>query len=135
MNAQATSSYDDLLADPELEAVVLATPVPTHYALAKHALEAGRHVFVEKPPAMRAAEMEELVALSEERKLILMPGHLLLYRPGVRKLKELVGSGTLGGVVCIYGNRQTLVTIEKDENALWSLGVHALSVILHLVGE
>src|SRR3954470_23678098 len=134
-NAKATSSYDDLLGDPELEAVVLATPVPTHYALAKQALEAGKHVFVEKPPAMRAAEMEELVALSEERKLILMPGHLLLYHPGVRKLKELVDSGTLGDVLCIYGNRQNLGTIRKDENALWSLGVHDLSVILYLVGE
>jgi hypothetical protein len=67
-----------------VDAVVIATPVPTHYALAKQALEAGKHVFVEKPPAMRAAEMEELVALAEERNLVLMPGHLLLYHPGVR---------------------------------------------------
>ena len=64
-----------------------------------------------------------------------MPGHLLLYHPGVRKLKELVDSGDLGDVLCIYGNRQNLGTIRKDENALWSLGVHDLSVILHLVGE
>ena len=79
-----------MLADPALEAVVIATPVPTHYALAKEALEAGKHVFVEKPPAMRGAEMEELVELAEERELVLMPGHLLLYHPGVAKLKELV---------------------------------------------
>ena len=128
-------SFDELLADPELEAVVIATPVPTHYALAKQALEAGKHVFVEKPPAMRAAEMEELVELAEERGLVLMPGHLLLYHPGVRKLKELVDSGDLGDVLCIYGNRQNLGTIRKDENALWSLGVHDLSVILYLIGE
>ena len=114
---------------------MIATPVPTHYALAKQALEAGKHVFVEKPPAMRAAEMEELVAISEDRGLVLMPGHLLLYHPGVRKLKELVDTGDLGDVLCIYGNRQNLGTIRKDENALWSLGVHDLSVILHLVGE
>jgi predicted dehydrogenase len=134
-NAQATASFDELLADPELEAVVIATPVPTHYALAKEALEAGKHVFVEKPPAMRAWEMEELVELADARGLVLMPGHLLLYHPGVRKVKELVDSGTLGDVLCIYGNRQNLGTIRKDENALWSLGVHDLSVILYLIGE
>ena len=114
---------------------MIATPVPTHYALAKQALEAGKHVFVEKPPAMRAAEMEELVALAESNGLVLMPGHLLLYHPGVRKLKELVDSGELGDVLCIYGNRQNLGTIRKDENALWSLGVHDLSVILYLIDE
>jgi len=114
---------------------VLATPVPTHYALAKQALEAGKHVFVEKPPAMRAAEMEELVELSEACGKVLMPGHLLLYHPGVGKLKELVDTGDLGDVLCIYGNRQNLGTIRKDENALWSLGVHDVSVILHLADE
>jgi len=134
-NARSTDSFVELLADPELEAVVVATPVPTHYALARQALEAGKHVFVEKPPAMRAAEMSELVELAEQNGKVLMPGHLLLYHPGVRKLKELVVSGELGEVLCIYGNRQNLGTIRKDENALWSLGVHDLSVILHLVDE
>jgi predicted dehydrogenase len=134
-NARATASYEELLDDADVEAVVLATPVPTHYTLARQALEAGKHVFVEKPPAMRAAEMEELVALAEARRQVLMPGHLLLYHPGVRKLKELIESGGLGEVLCIYGNRQNLGTIRKDENALWSLGVHDLSVILHLVEE
>jgi predicted dehydrogenase len=133
--ARATESFEDVLADPELEAVVIATPVTTHFALARDALRAGKHVFVEKPPAMRAGEMEELVALAEEGGLVLMPGHLLLYHPGVRKLKELVDAGELGDVLCIYGNRQNLGKIRKDENALWSLGVHDLSVILYLVGE
>jgi predicted dehydrogenase len=134
-SARSTADFEDLLADSELEAIVIATPVPTHYALAKQALEAGKHVFVERPPAMRSAEMEELVELAEQRGLVLMPGHLLLYHPGVRKLKELVDSGELGDVLCIYGNRQNRGTIRKDENALWSLGVHDLSVILHLTGE
>ena len=133
--ARATGDFGELLADDSLEAVVVATPVPTHYELAKLALEAGKHVFVEKPPAMRAAEMEELVLLAAERDRVLMPGHLLLYHPGVRKLKELVESGDLGEVLCVYGNRQNLGTIRTNENALWSLGVHDLSVILHLVGE
>jgi predicted dehydrogenase len=133
--ARATVDFAELLADPELEAVVVATPVPTHYELARAALEAGKHVFVEKPPAMRAAEMEELVRIAAERSLVLLPGHLLLYHPGVHKLKELVDSGDLGEVLCVYGNRQNLGTIRTNENALWSLGVHDLSVILHLIGE
>ena len=134
-NARATREFGDILNDPAVEAVVIATPVPTHYTLALQALRAGKHVFVEKPPAMRAAEMEELVQVAEERGLVLMPGHLLLYHPGVRKLKELVDSGDLGEVLCIYGNRQNLGTIRTNENALWSLGVHDLSVILHLIDE
>ena len=114
---------------------MIATPVPTHYELAKRALEAGKHVFVEKPPAMKGAEIDELVALAEERDLVLMPGHLLLYHPGVSKLKELVDGGELGDVLCVYGNRQNLGRIRPYENALWSLGVHDLSVILHLLDE
>ena len=114
---------------------MIATPVPTHYPLAKQALEAGKHVFVEKPPAMRGDEMEELRAVAEDGDLVLMPGHLLLYHPAVRKLKELVDAGDLGDVLCVYGNRQNLGIIRKDENALWSLGVHDLSVILYLLGE
>ena len=134
-NAKVTASFDDLCDDPDIDAIVIATPVPTHYPLAKQALEAGKHVFVEKPPAMRAAEMAELVALAVERSLVLMPGHLLLYHPGVRMLKRLVDAGDLGDVLCVYGNRQNLGKIRKDENALWSLGVHDLSVILYLIGE
>jgi predicted dehydrogenase len=132
---RVTASFDELLADDSLDAVVIATPVPMHYELALRALEAGKHVFVEKPPAMRSAEMDELVALASQNDLTLMPGHLLLYHPGVQKLKELVDSGVLGEVLCVYGNRQNLGIIRKDENALWSLGVHDLSVILYLVGE
>src|SRR5689334_15894654 len=134
-NANVTAEYSDLLADDSLDALVIATPVPTHYALAKQALEAGKHVFVEKPPAMRAAEMDELVALAAERDRVLMPGHLLLYHPGVLKLKELVEAGELGEVLCVYGNRQNLGIVRTNENALWSLGVHDLSVILHLLDE
>jgi predicted dehydrogenase len=133
--ARLTASFEDVVADDEVEAVVIATPVPTHHALAKQALEAGKHVFVEKPPAMRGEEMEELLALARATGLVLMPGHLLLYHPGVRKLKELVDAGGLGDVLCVYGNRQNLGVIRSHENALWSLGVHDLSVILWLLGE
>jgi predicted dehydrogenase len=133
--ARVTADFDDLLADDSLDAIVVATPVPTHYELARRALDADKHVFVEKPPAMRGVEMEELCELAEERRRILMPGHLLLYHPGVRKVKELVDAGELGEVLCIYGNRQNLGTIRTNENALWSLGVHDLSVLLYLVDE
>jgi predicted dehydrogenase len=133
--ARPTASLEEALADPSVEAVTIATPVPTHHALAKQALEAGKHVFVEKPPAMRGEEMEELVALAVERGLVLMPGHLLLYHPGLRKVKELVDAGELGEVACVYGNRQNLGVIRSNENALWSLGVHDLSVILWLLDE
>jgi predicted dehydrogenase len=134
-NARMTGDLAEVLADPELDAVVIATPVPTHFPLAKRALEAGKHVLVEKPPAMRAYEIDELVELAEERDLTLMPGHLLLYHPGVRKLKELISAGELGEVLCVYGNRQNLGIVRTNENALWSLGVHDLSVILYLLGE
>jgi predicted dehydrogenase len=134
-DARATKNFDDLLADDALDAVVIATPVPTHYALAKRALEAGKHVFVEKPPAMRAVEMDELVALAVEQDRVLMPGHLLLYHPGVLKVKDLIDKGELGDVLCVYGNRVNLGIVRSNENALWSLGVHDLSVILYLLDE
>ena len=133
--ARVTGEFDELLGDPELEAVVIATPVPTHYELARRALEAGKHVLVEKPPAMKGSEMDELVRLADDGGLVLMPGHLLLYHPGVRKLKELVDDGDLGDVLCVYTNRQNLGIVRTNENALWSLGVHDLSVILWLIGE
>jgi predicted dehydrogenase len=134
-NARVSGNFDELLADDALDAVVIATPVPTHYELAKKALEAGKHVLVEKPPAMTAAEMDELVALASGADLVLMPGHLLLYHPGVLKLKELIDAGELGDVLCVYGNRQNLGIVRTNENALWSLGVHDLSVILYLLDE
>jgi predicted dehydrogenase len=133
--ATVTGSFEELLASDDVEGVVISTPVPTHYRLAKQALEAGKHVLVEKPPAMKAAEIDELVEIAAARDLVLMPGHLLLYHPAVRKLKELIDSGELGDVLCVYGNRQNLGIVRTNENALWSLGVHDLSVILYLLDE
>jgi predicted dehydrogenase len=134
-NARVTGDFDEMISSGEIDAVVIATPVPTHYPLARAALTAGLNVFVEKPPAMRVAEMEELIGLAEAAGLVLMPGHLLLYHPAVQKLKALVDTGELGDVLVVYGNRQNLGKIRKDENALWSLGVHDLSVILYLIQE
>jgi predicted dehydrogenase len=133
--ARATTDFDELLADDELDAVVVATPASTHYELSKRALEAGKHVLVEKPPALIAADAEDLVATAEASGRVLMPGHLLLYHPAVRAVKELIDAGALGDVFCVYSNRQNLGRIRTDENALWSLGVHDLSVILYLLDE
>jgi predicted dehydrogenase len=133
--ARVAAELDEVLADDSVDAVVISTPVPTHYDLARRALEAGKHAFVEKPPAMRAVEMDELVRLADENARVLMPGHLLLYHPGVQKLKELIDGGELGEVRCVYGNRVNLGIVRSNENALWSLGVHDLSVILYLLDE
>jgi predicted dehydrogenase len=134
-DATSTARFDDLLEDEALDAIVIATPVPTHADLARQVLNAGKHVFVEKPIALTAADAEEVSALAEERGLVLMPGHLLLYHPAVRTLKEIVDSGDLGRLLVVYGNRQNHGKIRRDENVLWSLGAHDLSVILDLVGE
>jgi predicted dehydrogenase len=134
-DARKTTRYADLLEDDALDAIAIATPAVTHFELAREALLAGKHVFVEKPLALSSVLGEQLVALAEERGLVLMPGHLLLYHPGVAKLKDLVDSEELGRILYVYGNRQNFGKVRKAENALWSLGAHDLSVILHLVGE
>ena len=130
-----TTDYDDLLGDPGLDAIVIATSVPTHAALAKAALEAGKHAFVEKPLALTVADAREVAELAEARGRVLMVDHLLVHHPGVQRLKALVESGELGRVLYLYGNRQNLGIIRPDENALWSLGPHDISVMLWLVGE
>jgi predicted dehydrogenase len=134
-HARLSGDFEELLADDALDAVVVATPVPTHYGLARAALAAGKHVFVEKPPATHASEMEELCSLAADNRLVLMPGHLLLYHPGIARLKQIVDSGELGEVMYAYSNRQNLGVVRTAENALLSLGVHDLSVLLYLLGE
>jgi predicted dehydrogenase len=134
--ARATADIDELLADPWLDAVVLATPVATHAELAVLVLEAGKHCFVEKPLAQSAADAERVVAAAQRADRLLMVGHLLEYHPGVRKLKELADAGELGDqIYYIYGNRLNLGKLRADENALWSLGAHDVSVVLYLAGE
>jgi predicted dehydrogenase len=130
-----TADLDDLLADQDLDAIVVATPVPTHADLAVRVLEAGKHCFVEKPLAQSAAGAERAVAAGHRAGRVLMVGHVLEYHPGVRKLKEIADSGELGEIHYIYSNRLNLGQLRADENALWSLGAHDLSVVLHLAGE
>jgi len=133
--AQMTDRIEDLLEDETLDAIVLATPVPTHAELAVRVLEAGKHCFVEKPLAQSVADAKRAVEAAERTGRTLMVGHLLEYHPGVQKLKELADSGELGDIHYIYGNRLNLGKLRADENALWSLGAHDISVLLHLVGE
>ncbi len=130
-----TTDLDEVLADEGLDGVVIATSVPTHAALATRALEAGKHTFVEKPLALSAADARAVAALADARGLTLMVDHLLIYHPGLQRVKEYVDSGDLGRVFYLYGNRQNLGIVRPDENALWSLGPHDISVMLWLVGE
>lgn len=133
--ARATADLDEVLADESVDAVVLATPVPSHAALAVRVLEAGKHCFVEKPLAQSVADAERAVAAADAAGKVLMVGHLLQYHPGVAKLKEITESGQLGDVHYIYSNRLNLGQLRADENALWSLGAHDISVILHIADE
>jgi len=133
--ARTTGSLDELLADSSLDGVLLATPVPTHAELAIRVLEAGKHCFVEKPLAQSVADAQAAVAAAQRAGRILMVGHLLEYHPGVRRLAEIVASGELGDVRYIYTNRLNLGQLRTDENALWSLGAHDVSVVLALAGE
>ncbi|HWH12768.1 MAG TPA: Gfo/Idh/MocA family oxidoreductase [Solirubrobacteraceae bacterium] len=133
--ARFTDSLDEVLADPELDAVVLATPVPSHAELAIRVLEAGKHCFVEKPLARSAQDAQRVLDAAAAAERIVMVGHLLEYHPGVRKLKQVVDSGELGEIHYIYSNRLNLGQLRADENALWSLGAHDVSVLLLLAGE
>jgi len=129
------NSSSEILADPAVRAVVIATPAAAHYAHAQEALEAGKDVFVEKPLALTVEEGGSLVALAERSQRILMVGHLLRYHPGILKLKELVDNGSLGKIQYVYSNRLNLGKFRTEENILWSFAPHDISVILHLLGE
>jgi predicted dehydrogenase len=133
---RTTDDLDELLSDPTLDAVALATPVPTHAQLAVRVLLAGKHCLVEKPLAQSVADAEVAVSAARDSGRLLMVGHLLEYHPGVQKLKQLADSGELGEeIYYIYGNRLNLGKLRADENALWSLGAHDVSVVLFLAGE
>jgi predicted dehydrogenase len=131
-----TDDLAEVLADPHVDAVVLATPVPTHAELAVRVLESGKHCFVEKPLGQSVADAQLAVDAAQSTGKTLMVGHLLEYHPGVQRLKELSDSGELGDeIFYIYGNRLNLGKVRADENALWSLGAHDVSVLLYLADE
>ncbi len=129
------SSFDRLLADPDFDAVALATPVSTHFPLAKRALEAGRHVLVEKPLTTSRREADELIALASRQQRVLMVDHTFLYHPAVRKIKALVEAGDLGQLRYIDSTRINLGLFQHDVNVLWDLAVHDLSIVNYLTPE
>jgi predicted dehydrogenase len=134
-DARVSADLEDLLADPELDAIAVATHVPSHADVAMAVLGAGKHCFVEKPLAQSVAEAEAVADAAARADRVLMVGHLLEYHPGVDKLKEIADAGDLGDIHYLYSNRLNLGKLRADENALWSLGAHDVSVILRLAGE
>jgi predicted dehydrogenase len=133
--AQRLRGLDEVLALPEVDAVVLATPAANHAAHAQEALAAGKHVFVEKPLALSAADADQVVAAAERAGRTLMVGHIMLYHPVVERMKAMIKSGELGWVLYLYAVRVNLGTVRRDENALWSLGPHDASILLHLLDD
>jgi predicted dehydrogenase len=128
-------SFDETLAEPAIQAVAIATQPATHYSLAKLALQAGKHVLVEKPLALETEHAKELAELARSLDRRLMVGHILQYHPVFSKLKDLVADGTLGRIVRVHANRMNLGAIRRDEDVLWCLGPHDVSAALALVGS
>jgi predicted dehydrogenase len=130
-----TTKFEDILADGQVDAVVIATPVRFHFEMAKACLQAGKHTFIEKPMARTHAEAEELVALAQHQGLVLMVGHTFLFSPAVRRMKEIIDAGDIGTVQYIAARRLNLGLFQKDINVAWDLAPHDISIILHLLGE
>lgn len=128
-------ALSDVLLKKDIKGVVIATPAETHYLLAKEALLAGKHVYVEKPLVLVESEAEELIEIAKSNSLILMVGHLLQYHPAFIKLKQMATAGELGRINYIYSNRLNLGKIRREENILWSFAPHDISMILTLSGE
>lgn len=133
--AQPTQRFEDLLADPELQAIIIATPGPTHYPLCKAALRAGKDVYVEKPFVLEVPQAEELIRIAENEGRVLMVGHLLEYHPVINHLKEMIAANALGDIHYMYNQRVNLGTVRADENALWNFAPHDISSILYLLGK
>jgi len=131
----AVSEVGEALSDPEVTGVVIATPAGTHFELAKEALLAGKHVFVEKPLATKVAEVDELDRLAKERELVVMAGHTFLYNAAVRYVKKLLDAGELGEIRYIYSQRLNLGRIRSDIDALWNFAPHDISIIQYWLGD
>jgi predicted dehydrogenase len=128
-----TRDLQDLLADDRVDAIVIATPVSSHAAIAGQALRAGKHVLVEKPLARSSTEAEELIELAAARGLVLMVGHTFLFNPAVRYLKNLIASGELGDIYYAYAQRLNLGLFQSDINVIWDLAPHDISILLYVL--
>jgi predicted dehydrogenase len=130
---QTTTDYRELLTNPTLDAIAIATPARSHYEIARAALEHGKHVLVEKPLAMNSADARELARCAYEHERVLMVGHTFEYNPAVWKIKELLQQRALGDLYYIYSNRVNLGRVQRDINALWSIAPHDISILLYLL--
>lgn len=133
--AAVTDRYEDLLQDSAIEAIVIATPVRTHYELALAALRAGKHVLVEKPLAPSADQVRHLIDEANRRNLTLMVDHTFLYTPAVQKIRELIAKGELGEVYYYDSTRSSLGLFQSDVNVIWDLAVHDISIIHYIMNE
>jgi predicted dehydrogenase/protoporphyrinogen oxidase len=133
--ALQTEHFEEVVAQDGVDAVVIATPISTHAALARQALEAGKHVFVEKPLASSSPEAVALAELADDRGLVLMPGHTFLYSPPVQKIKEIIDSGDLGEIYFISTSRVNLGLHQPDVSVVWDLGPHDVSILRYWLGE
>ncbi len=134
-NTRVVDSFDAVLSDQTIDSVVLATPASSHRELGLAALQAGKHVLVEKPLAMNVADGAELVAAAEARELVLMAGHTFLYEAAVQYLSAAIARDELGDLVYIYAQRLNLGRLRNDVNAMWNLAPHDVSIVMHLIGQ
>ncbi len=132
---EVTDEVRVALEDPEIQAVILATPVKTHFDMAMKALSAGKHILVEKPIATSVAEVDELGRMADSRNLVAMVGHTFLYNAAVRYVKKLIDEGELGDVRYIYSQRLNLGRIRSDVDALWNFAPHDVSIVQYWLGD
>lgn len=132
---KVTDDVNQVFYDPEIDGVVIATPAATHFALAMKALEAGKHILVEKPLAMSVAEVEQIGNLANEKNLLVMVGHTFLFNAAVRYVRKLIDSGEIGDIRYIYSQRLNLGRIRSDVDALWNFAPHDVSIIQYWLGD
>jgi len=133
--ARFVTNPEEVFADSSIQAVIISTPPATHFELGKKAIMAGKDLFVEKPLVLDVGEGEELVRVAEERKRILMVGHIMVYHPAVLRLKEYIDKGEFGEVYYLYASRVNLGKVRDIENALWSFAPHDISMVLFFLGK
>jgi predicted dehydrogenase len=129
------TDYQKMVNDPEIDAIAIATAVKLHFPMAKAALSAGKHTFIEKPMAASTAECEELIALAKQKGLTLMVGHTFLYSAPVRRIKQIIDNNDIGDLRYISARRLNLGLFQKDINVTWDLAPHDISIILYIMGE
>jgi predicted dehydrogenase len=132
---ETTTDLAAMLADHDLDAVVVATSAPSHYAIAKQVIAAGKHCYVEKPLTLKSSHAEELVRMADDAGVVLFTGHLMEYHSAVNWIRDYIASGELGDVLYLYAQRLNLGKVRTEENAFWSLAPHDVSIVLYLLGE